>query len=152
MIDFITDLKRVLDQAAAISDIRANQWRQFNVGPLLVWQDRAFDALISDPISSKLNKTWNELDGDETTHRQSELLREEVLAIDVFQKSILDLTVNAAKRGSPDNESGKPRPLKKAMDLVKTLLESIKDIFGKKLGEVFSITIQLAIEAVSAFG
>ncbi len=155
MATFNEDLARCLRYTASISMQRAWQWNTRR-RPLLEWQTAAFESLISLDGQDSIGEAWEALNRNASTQEQASLLQQELRAIIEFQSPLVDLPY-----GEPEEleeelplvgpRTRKQRPLKKAVGLTKTLLESLKEIFGDVLGVKGKIAIQIAIEAAEAF-
>jgi hypothetical protein len=103
--------------------------------------------------AGEINAAWLALYEREATRDAAELLHREVQAIVSFQRPLVDRPFNEyewEEPGEPD-AARKTRPLKKSMGLLKTLLESIKEILGDLLGVKGKAVLQVAMEAAEAF-
>lgn len=152
MATFIEDLERALAYGAFISQERSRSWRT-NSRPLLEWQTSSFSTLVMGSEASEINAAWLALYEREATRDVAELLHREVQAIVAFQGPLVDLPFNPyewEEPGEPDPPR-RTRPLKKSMGLLKTLLESLKEILGDLLGVKGKAVLQVAIEAAEAF-
>jgi len=103
-----------------------------------------------------VQEAWLALSNDPSTEEQARLLHQELQAIVEFQWPLVDLPYSHEEELEEELPNAPPssrkiRPLKKAIQLMKTLLESIKEIFGDLLGAKGKAAIQLAIEAAEAF-
>lgn len=152
MATFIEDLERALAYGALISRERARSWRT-NSRPLIEWQATSFSALLRGGETSEMHAAWVALYEREATREVAELLHMEVRALVEFQGPLVDLPYNPYEwEDSAEPEpSRKTRPLKKSLGLLKTLLESLKEILGDLLGVKGKAVLQVAIEAAEAF-
>ncbi len=141
--NFSADLRLSLEYTSKISRERSRQWNT-QTSPLLHWQSEAFMGLLNKDGAESIDKAWEVLHQNESTKDQAELLHQELLAIIEFQRPLVDIeAIETAFR--------KNRPLKKGIDLIKTLLKSIKEILGHYLGPKWNAALQLAIEAADVF-
>jgi len=152
MATFSEDLHRALGYTARISQERARGWKTRRT-PLLRWQSDVFASLGD---IGAVQEGWLALSNDPSTEEQARLLHQELQAIIEFQSPLVDLPYSHEEELEEELPNAPPssrkiRPLKKAIQLMKTLLESIKEIFGDLLGAKGKAAIQLAIEAAEAF-
>jgi len=123
---------------------------------LLDWQSSSFDSLLAQGGSEAIDAAWQSLYLADSTREQADLLHRELQAIIEFQGPLVGLPY------SPDEDSDedpfpdhpkkrKERPLKKAIELIRTFLESVKEILGELLGQKWKAALQLAIEAADVF-
>ena len=152
MATFIEDLERALAYGALISRERSRSWRT-NSRPLIEWQANSFSTLVRGGDTSEIHAAWLALYEREATREAAELLHLEVRAIVDFQGPLVDLPYNPYEWEDPSEPEPprKTRPLKKSLGLLKTLLESLKEILGDLLGVKGKAVLQVAIEAAEAF-
>lgn len=153
MATFIEDLELALKYAASISRERSRSWNT-NVSSLLDWQHKSFLTIItSERESSEVNTAWRKLLDDEATRLAADLLHVELRAVIDFQRPLADPTFNHSR--PTETEEAEPprrkRPLKKAVGLVKTFLESLKEILDGFLDIKGKAILKIAIEAAEAF-
>lgn len=142
MTGFMDDLSRAFQYAKIISKERADAW-DTNVSGLVDWQEQAFTVLLAGGEASDINRAWVALRQDEATRPAAELLHVELQAVLTFQQPL----VEQPSAGSATRR----RPLRKAMQILKTLLQSLKEVFGDLLGIKGKALLQVAIEAAEAF-
>lgn len=155
MSTFADDLKTGLNFTSIICEYRARQWRT-QWRPLLEWQHEAFNSLLLQIDPDSKSTIWVTLNGKDRIPEQFALLHSELRAIIDFQRPIVEsLSVNQKDLEADSAQFNTPkravRPFKKAIELMVTLLESIKEIFGGLLGPKGNAALQLAIEAGKAF-
>src|SRR5690606_25470905 len=152
MATFIQDLERALAYGSFISRERSRSWRT-NSRPLLEWQRQSFSSLLSGGEASEINAAWLALHAQEATREAAELLHQELQAVVEFQGPLVDLPFNPYEWDEPEEPDSprRTRPLKKSLQLLKTLLESLKEILGDLLGIKGKAILQVAIEAAEAF-
>jgi hypothetical protein len=148
MAEFMDDLSRAFQYAEIISKERAGAW-DTNVSALVGWQERFFFALLSGDETSDINQAWIALHQDEVTRPAAELLHVELQAVLTFQQPLVEGPRRYQQPGL--GPATRRRPLRKAMQLLKTLLQSLKEVFGDLLGIKGKALLQVAIEATEAF-
>ncbi|MGB5852638.1 MAG: hypothetical protein WBG85_10130 [Rhodanobacter sp.] len=148
MTGFMDDLSRAFQYAKIISKERAEAWGT-NVSGLVDWQEQAFTVLLAGGETSDINRAWVALRQDEATRPAAELLHVELQAVLTFQQPLVE---QPSRHKQPSaGPATRRRPLRKAMQILKTLLQSLKEVFGDLLGIRGKALLQVAIEAAEAF-
>jgi len=148
MAEFMDDLSRAFQYAEIISKERAEAW-DTDVSGLVGWQERAFSVLLAGGEASDINLAWVALRQGEATRPAAELLHVELQAVLTFQQPLVE---GPRRHQQPSlGPTTRRRPLRKAMQILKSLLQSLKEVFGDLLGIKGKALLHVAIEAAEAF-
>lgn len=137
MSDLTGDLRSALHAAHEISDrLCRHDLASAELAPILAWQHATFDAFSSSGAIEDLEAAMSEIASrDPRSELAVEILRSEVSAVTQHLSGIWDRWRHTDKSGVDKKEHQRTRtalkaPTRRAMRILKTLLQSLAEILG----------------------